>query len=164
MLTSNKNFLMTTGFKLIIDRKNYPNLEFFVQSVQHPNVSVMATNVQYSRIGAIALPGDQIIYDEVTFMTIVDENLSGYKEMHEWLKRMIQVNNIPASKRDTGVIPTSADITLQILNSKNNVTASIKYIDAVPNNLGDLLMEATIGDTMYVISPMTFSYSYFEIN
>lgn len=160
-LTTNKNFLTTSGFKLSLDRLNYPNLEFFVQSVQHPNVTLPATDINYSRLGNISMPGDQLLYDEVTFMTIVDEDLNGYTEMHDWMKRIVEVNAIPASKRSGAVVPTSCDISLQILNSHNLVAKTIRYQDAVPTNLGDLLMEATVGDTVFVISPMTFAYSNF---
>ena len=50
-LTANKNYLQPTGFRVIIDRENYPNLEFFAQSVDHTDVSMTAPNVAYSRIG-----------------------------------------------------------------------------------------------------------------
>ena len=35
-LTENFNYLQPTSFKLVIDRKNFPNLEFFCQQVTHP--------------------------------------------------------------------------------------------------------------------------------
>ena len=37
---SNINLLQPTSFKLIIDRKNFPNLEFFCQSVAHPAIDI----------------------------------------------------------------------------------------------------------------------------
>ena len=35
-LTTNKNYLQPTGFRVIISRQNYPNLEYFAQGVTHP--------------------------------------------------------------------------------------------------------------------------------
>ena len=35
-LTDNKNYLQPTGFSVSIDRKNYPNLQYFAQSITHP--------------------------------------------------------------------------------------------------------------------------------
>ena len=41
-LTSNINYLQPTGFRISIDRKRYPNLEYFCQQVIHPpNFSIL---------------------------------------------------------------------------------------------------------------------------
>ena len=34
------NFLQPTGFKVVVNRDRFKNLEFFAQSLQHPDVSV----------------------------------------------------------------------------------------------------------------------------
>ena len=70
-LTANKNYLQPTGFRVIIDRENYPNLEFFAQSVDHPDVSMTAPNVAYSRIGNVSLPGDALEYSELNIQFIL---------------------------------------------------------------------------------------------
>ncbi len=41
-LTTNFNYLQPTGFKLVIDRTNYPNLEYFVQDFTHAGVIMNA--------------------------------------------------------------------------------------------------------------------------
>ena len=49
-LTSNFNYLQPTGFKLVIDRKNYPNLEFFVQDFTHAGVIMNTADLGYKKI------------------------------------------------------------------------------------------------------------------
>ena len=41
-LTTNLNYLQPTGFRVIINRTRYPNLEYFVQSVSHQAIQPMS--------------------------------------------------------------------------------------------------------------------------
>ena len=59
-LTSNFNYLQPTGFKLVIDRKNYPNLEFFVQDFTHAGVIMNTADLSYKKIASIPFIGDKI--------------------------------------------------------------------------------------------------------
>ena len=38
--TTNPNYLQPTGFKIGINRKYFPNIEYFAQSIMHPDMSV----------------------------------------------------------------------------------------------------------------------------
>ena len=49
-LTSNLNYLQPTGFKILIDRAKYPNLEYFCQSVEHPSVTANPIEFPVRRI------------------------------------------------------------------------------------------------------------------
>ena len=85
-LTTNINFLQSTQFKVIIDRKKFGNLEFFAQSFQHPGVTVTSAPMAYKRISTVGLPGDTLTIDELGFEVIVDENMNSYIEMYNWAK------------------------------------------------------------------------------
>ena len=117
-LTSNMNYLAPTSFKLVIDRKNYPNLEFFAQTINHPGASVSAAELPYSRLGSVALAGDKLTFGELSATIILDEDMNSYTEMYNWLRRMVEQNrNAPSNLTK---IPTEADITISILTSHNN--------------------------------------------
>jgi hypothetical protein len=60
--------------------------------------------------------------------------------------------------------PTTTDITLAMLSSHNNVTRTIRYIDCVPTSLGQMDMSAVAGDTIAITFPVTFRFSYFELD
>ena len=79
-LTANKNYLQPSGFRVIIDRENYPNLEFFAQSVNHPDVSIAGTNLPFRRIENVNMPGDTISFSELTVSFILDEDMKAYTE------------------------------------------------------------------------------------
>ena len=161
-LTSNLNFLQPTNFKVVIDRKQYGNLEFFAQRVSHPSVTVNSPTVPFRRISNISLPGDTISFSELSFDVIVDEDLKSYIEVFNWLSSLVESPYDRSSTRQPE-IKSEVDITLTIQNSHNNTTRRIKYIDCVPNNLGILSMESVLGDDRVVSYPVSFTIGYFEI-
>ena len=81
-LTTNKNYMQPTQFNITISRKNYPNLSFFAQSVQHPGMSSAAVTVPYSRTDTY-LPGDKIEFGTLGVTALIDEDMVSYKEMYD---------------------------------------------------------------------------------
>jgi hypothetical protein len=158
---NNVNFLQPTAFKLVIDRRNYQNLEFFAQSVMHPSMTLNSAELPYSRLASIAMPGDKLTFGELSANIILDENMNSYLEMYNWMKRIVENPN--TNPLDTTSIPTFADITVSVLTSHNNTNRSIKYVDCVPTLLGDVSFETTTGDIQYISFPVSFRFSYFEI-
>lgn len=161
-LTTNINYLQPTGFRVVIDRARYPNLEFFVQSVSHPNADVNPVEVGYSRINTISVPGDKIQFGDLSLTIILDEDMSSYQELYSWLERLIETEQTSASERFTK-IPTYADMTLHILSSHNNTTKKIRYKDCVPTGLGQIEFQSTTGDLQFVTFTATFRFTEFEL-
>lgn len=160
-LTDNQNFLQPTGFKVLIDRKNYPNMEFFVQTAAHPSVSLPQTEVSYGR-ASVHMSGDKLTFDELNFDVILDEDMEAYNEMYSWLKRLVEENNAPPSV--TGEKTSSfADISMVMLSSHQNKTKRIVYRDCVPTSLGSISMTSNTSDTAFLTVPMSFTFSYFDI-
>ena len=77
-LTSNFNYLQPTGFKLVIDRKNYPNLEFFCQDFTHAGVIMNTADLGYKKIASIPFVGDKLTYNEMLANIILDEDMKSY--------------------------------------------------------------------------------------
>lgn len=161
VLTKNQNFLQPTGYKISIDRKNYPNLEFFLQSIVHPAVSVAQTEVPYKRT-AIHMPGDKILYDEVTFEMLLDEDMKAYKEMYNWLERLVE-EDVQSPSNRSGKAPSYADITLSMLSSHSNTTNKFIYRDCIPTNIGSVNLSSATTDVAFLAIPVSFSFSYFDI-
>ncbi|MDB4372587.1 hypothetical protein N9Z53_02305, partial [Mariniblastus sp.] len=154
-------------FKLIIDRKNFSNLEYFCQSIQLPSMDVPAAELPYSRLSTMPIAGDKLNFGTLECMVIVDENLNAYKEMFEWLQRIVQTNQasgLDRARAESTLPATNADITVSILSSHNNTTRTIRYIDCIPTAIGSLPMESTTGDTTIIALPVSFRFSYFELN
>ena len=164
-LTANKNYLQPTGFKVIIDKENYPNLEFFAQSVDHPDVSVTAPNVPYSRIGSISLPGDTVDFSQLNIQFILDEDLKSYLELYNWFEDMVNKDFAEPgvrSRRSTSEVPTQADISVSILTSHNNQSKRIMYKGCSPTALSGLQLTSIASSVEYLTFNVSFVFNGFE--
>lgn len=151
MLTTNKSFLQATGFRVVINDK-YRNLEFFAQSVQHPGASVSPVEIGVPQLASMPLLGDKITYTELNINLILDEDMSSYKEMQQWLEDVI-VNT-------EGI---TSDITLIILSSHNNKNIEIRYKDCMPTMIGAVEFSSVAGDAALLTFDATFRFTSFEI-
>ena len=148
-ITANKNYLSSEAFRLVISRTDYPNLEYFCNSVMHPDVSVGETTTAMARLDHFT-PGDKMTMGTLTCTIIVDEDMESYKEVFKWCENIVNGNT-----NDT------ADIALQVLSSKNNVLNTITYVDAFPTNVSNL--QFTTNTNEYITFDVTFRMSYFTI-
>lgn len=158
-----QNFLQPTGFKIVILRKRFKNLEFFAQSIQHPDLSVAPAVAPFRGANA-QMPGDKLEYGTLTIDAIMDENMNVYKEMHSWLKSTVEnkytaSNSITSANQDL----TTYDISLMVLSSHNNTVDTIRYKDAFPINIGIVNFQSTVDAVQYVTFPITFAYTTFTI-
>ena len=160
-LTTNQNFLQPTGYKVQIDRSNYPNLEFFAQTIAHPSVSNPSIEVPYKRV-TTHISGEKLIYDEISIEILLDEDMKAYQEMHDWLKRLVEEANQMPSRRGIAA-PSTSDITLTLLSSHNNLTKKFIYRDCVPTSLGSVNFKTNTTDVEFITVAVSFTFSYFDI-
>ena len=52
-VSSNNNLLQPNAFKVQINRKKFPNIEFFAVGVIHPGMGMTATEIPFRRIQAV---------------------------------------------------------------------------------------------------------------
>lgn len=157
------NFLQPTGFKVVVLRKRFKNLEFFAQSVIHPDISVSPTTVPFRGVNA-HVPGDKIEYGQLTIEAIMDEDMNVYKEMHTWLKNTASEPYKTADKVKSDDQDVSTyDISLMILSSHNNTKTTIRYKSAFPINIGSVNFATTVADVQFITFPITFQYTGFTI-
>ena len=83
--------------------------------------------------------------------------------MQNWLERMVNEGNVtPIEALESGKIATFADITVSILTSHNNVNKRIRYLNAIPTNIGSIEMNASQTQT-YLVFTASFRFDHFEI-
>lgn len=164
MAVTNTNFLQPAGFRLVINRVKYPNLQYFVQSVDHPSVSNAPASGSYSRIQAVDQIGDKLEFGEVTFSVMLDEEMSAYTEMYNWMERLTRQKYTSPTDETDDVLSSEHDISLLILNSSNVQQKRITYKSAFPTNLGQITMESTAAEPTPISVPVTFRYTYFSIS
>lgn len=145
------NFLNPTSFVLTLDSLVYPNAEFTIQTMILPDITVNGVPFMTPSRN-ITMAADKIEYGPFEVSFLVDEDLTNYKEIYDWLYNQVDVQT--AQFRD---------ITLSILSSANNVNKQIKFVDAHPITLSSLPFDITTTDVEYLTAVVSFEYSYFQI-
>lgn len=162
-LTTNINYLQPTSFKLVLDRTNYPNLEFFCQNVTHPGMLFSAAELPFRKLQSIPFPGDKLTFNELSANIILDEDMQGYSEMYNWIRRLLDTEIKNPLDRTASTPPGYADITLHILSSHNNTTRQVQYRDCIPTSLGDIQFESTSTGDSFITFNASFRFTYFEL-
>lgn len=160
----NKNFLSPLNFKFILSRA--PHLNFFIQSVNVPSLSLPPIDVNNPLI-RVPYQGDHLLYDELTIQYRVDENLSNYMELHEWIralgKRDFAEFRALQNKTVTSGESLRSDISLTILTSNKNPNYEVVYKDAFPISVSGIDFNTTSTDVDYIQASATFRYVTYDI-
>ena len=164
-----------------------PKVEFFVQTANIPGISLGTATVP-TPLYDYPVPGDTISYQSFDMSFLVDENLSNYKELHDWInglgfpKNHNQFKNLQATGADrfpgttssTAATGTSiaqpldeggtySDATLTVLNSKNIAVTEIRFRNVYPISLGSLSYDIKASDVDYLQVSSSFNYLNYDI-
>ena len=164
----NKNFLSPNGFKFSI--KKIPNVNFFVQSVNLPSFSLGTVDVENPFI-KIPFPGDKLTYGQLDVTFKVDEDLSNYLELYNWLVAIGYPDNFgqrgaiePPNVNIVSGEGVYTDAILIITNSRMNANYQVTFKDSYPINLSDMQFDSTVSDIDYITCTATFAYRIFTIS
>lgn len=159
----NTNFLSPLGFTFKI--KKTPNLNYFVQSVTLPDLSIAPIDVP-NPFSKIPFPASSLTYGEMTITFKVDEEFANYLELHEWLVGM----GFPKSFDQNRALEskplgerTFSDISLLIHTSSKNPNIEVVFYDAFPTSLSTLTFDTTPEDVQHVTCTATFKYGRYVI-
>ena len=164
----NTQFLSPLGFNFSI--KKLPNTNYFIQSVNVP--SVQATDVvvptPFTNIPTI---GDRLNYSEFQLSFKVDEDMTNYIELYDWLLQLhfpedfAQSKNIYQKQNNVDFLADGpySDATLTILNSAMNPNKEVVFEDCYPIALSDLQFSTTAASVDYIECQATFRYRMFRI-
>ena len=150
--------------------KKLPNTNYFVQSVNVP--SVQATDVvvptPFTNIPTI---GDRLNYSEFQLSFKVDEDMTNYIELYDWLLQLhfpedfAQSKNIYQKQNNVDFLQDGpySDATLTVLNSAMNPNREVIFEDCYPIALSDLQFSTTAASVDYIECQATFRYRMFRI-
>ena len=163
----NRNFLSPIGFQFSLNK--VPKATFFSNSARIPDIS-LGTAIQPVYLKDIDVPGDKLSYGDFNLRFLVDENLTNYMAIHNWLTGLGYPESTSEFKkattdaeglRDKEIV--FSDGSLSILNSNYKTTAVVKFKDLFPVFLTSLEFEATDTDVNYFTAEVTFKYTIYEI-
>ena len=154
-LDETAGFAKPIGFRLSIDRLKFPNAEFNVQTASIPEISVDSATYSTPQ-RTIEIPGDKVNYAALDVTFIVDDKLTNYNEIHDWLFGLVTV-------QENTSINKTRDMSLLILDSHNNVSREITFANAFPTSLSTVEFDARSTDVEYLTANTSFNYSYFKV-
>lgn len=119
------------------------------------------------------VPGDTIIYDLLNVTFYVDEELTAWKEIHDWIRAMTfptnyeEYRNLDKLSRNSGVAQTKtpqfSDASITIFSSSNTPYYRFNFHDVFPTTLSTFMMSASDSAETMVTSDGTFRYSWYDI-
>ena len=172
---ANRNYMSPVGFKLILTKT--PKVDFLCQSANIPQIS-MGTAIQPSYLKDIPVPGDKVLYDDLTVRFLVDEKMENYLAIYKWITGLRYPENLGQYnqlKKDDIRTDASAsddadpryfefsDATLQVLNSNYRPSVLVNFKDAFPTSLSTLDFDVTTRDYNYFTAEVSFKYTIFNI-
>ena len=172
---ANRNYMSPLGFKLILTKT--PKVDFLCQSANIPQIS-MGTAIQPTYLKDIPVPGDKVLYDDLSVRFLVDEKMENYLAIHKWITGLgypdslgqfsqLRKDDISTDRMcgDDGdpLYFQYSDATLQVLNSNYKPSVLINFKDAFPVSLSTLEFDVTTRDYNFFTASVTFKYTIFNI-
>mgnify|MGYP005678938871 FL=1 len=172
---ANRNYMSPLGFKLIITKT--PKVDFLCQSANIPQIS-MGTAIQPTYLKDIPVPGDKVLYDDLTVRFLVDEKMENYLAIYKWitglgypeslgqyeqLKKDDNRTNRMISDQGDPLYFQYSDATLQVLSSNYRPSVLINFKDAFPISLSTLEFDVSQRDYNFFTASVTFKYTIFNI-
>ena len=167
----NRNFLSPTGFKFALKRS--PAAAFFCNQANIPSLD-LGIAVQTSYLKDIDIPGDKIVFGDLTLRFLVDEDLFNYMEIQNWIRglgypeKLSQLQDLS----DDGKIISKfgqkgeniySDATLQVLSNSLVPKFQIMFKDVFPYSLSTITFDATDTDIEYFTADVSFKYTIYDM-
>lgn len=169
---SNPNFLQPNKFVMSFSRA--PSIQYFCQSVSVPGISTSEVP-QNTPFVDVYLPGEKAIYDILNITFLIDEELKGWMEIHDWIRAMtfpenyLEYQNLANLSRITALTATTtgkpqySDASITILSSSNKPYLRFKFYDCFPTTLSTFIMGANDSPETQMSADASFRYSYYDI-
>jgi hypothetical protein len=163
----NRNFLSPTGFLFNLAKE--PKVSFFCTSARIPEISLQTT-IQPSYLKDIDVPGEKLIYGDLNLRFLVDEDMSNYMAVHNWLTGL----GFPETTQDFVRLTTNSegsvdlkeqfsDGSLVIQNSNYRLNSIVRFKDLFPVSLSSLEFDTGASDIQYFTADATFKYTVYNI-
>jgi len=123
------------------------------------DVAEMKTDIKW--LSKTFVPGDGLDYGTLDVTFIVDKNLTNYRSILSWLKRI----NSPDTQEQFNYnkfSETMSNINLICTDAAQEPLAEWKFKDAFPIGLDGFTFDASMQDIEYITANVSFRFLYFE--
>lgn len=168
-VTPSTNYLRPNSFKFQIAK--IPNVTYTCQSANLPQLS-LGSATQQTPFVDIPHPGDKVFFGEFIIQFLINEDMSNYKELYDWVASI----GVPSGGDQYGVLTRRAsvykpdeynnafsDAALLILNSNNVPVVRLNFQDLWPTSVEGLNFDITSSGMEYFVGTASFRYKVFTI-
>ena len=167
----NRNFLSPLGFKFSLKRS--PGVAYFCNEANIPDMSLSIAE-QPTYLRDIPIPGDTIDFGDLSLRFMVDEDLTNYMEIQNWIRGL----GYPESIKEYQDLEKKAyiqqtfgqkrqdiysDGTLQILSNNLVPRFQVVFDDLFPYSLSTVTFDATDTDIEYFTAEVSFKYTLYTL-
>lgn len=157
---SSLDFLSKIGFKAEIERLK--DTEYMVQRVRIPGPRVSNVMVP-NPFGRAPVPGDHPEIGQLTFSFLVNESLSSWTGIRDWLTDISRVDGFDryaalAALDQSKGLGLSSNIVIYALSSNRLANKRLMFHGCVPSALSDLELNSVDRDVDYMIATATFDF------
>jgi hypothetical protein len=139
-----------------------PNVNFFAQRVNIPAVN-LGLYLQPTPLSDAPTEGDKLTFEQFAMNFIVNEDLSNYLEIYNW---MIAIGfpddhnqfNLDQSLKNNSDSTIRSDMNIVINTNKSNPNYSITFRDAFPVSLGSIELDAAATSLEPIVVDATFEF------
>ena len=158
---TNLNQLNVVSFDVSFSRQ--PTVQYFCQRISLPSVTLGETN-EPSPFMNLPLEGDTLTYEALTLSFIVDEDLTNYTEVYNWLTALGFPRNYgqfaalkePESASKT--LSKYSDLTIVLHTNKSNPNYRIRFTECFPTSLSSIQFDATPTGMDPIVVDATFNF------
>lgn len=163
----NQNFLHPNKFHLTF--KRIPNLQFFCQAVTVPGISMGEIPVPTPFVEKYS-PGEKAIYDIMNVTFAIDETMSSWIEIHDWIRGMTfpekfeEYQNLSRqNKWADKPQPQFSDATLTVFSSSFTPLLRFNFVDAFPTSVSSIVLSTQDTPDNVLTADVSFRYTYYNI-
>lgn len=162
----NKSFLSPIGFKFLIQK--LPTVNYFCTSANIPEMTLGQIDTVDNTFIKLPVPGDKLTFGLITVRFRVDEDLSNFQEVYDWMIGLGYPDNFQQRADIQQGVQRSGDVysdaSLIITTAQYRPNIEVRFIDAYPVNIA--MPEFDIEQT--TVTPMvadaTFAYRKYELH
>jgi hypothetical protein len=157
---SNRNRLTGNKFLFVLTRT--PNLTYFCQRANIPEISMGVSLQSNPTAMDIKRPGTRHIFGDLSVAFSVDEEMRNWLEIYSWI-RDLSVDTYPYKD----ILPEHQKVSgamMYVLSSSYKPILNVQFYDVFPISLTGIDFDSTAPDTQYVQAVATFSFVRYEIH
>jgi len=152
------NPLQVNFFQFILDR--VPNITYFCQAANLPGIQFGVTEQPTNLGHPVMVPTGSIRFEELNIKFRVDENLTNWTEIQNWIKT---IGNYDSDISTLSYSKKTSPATLLITNSSYKPKVKIQFRHVFPMSLAGIKFSAMEPMSVEAVSEATFAFTGYTV-